>query len=357
MAHGHGGGALQPELGDPTSTGVAMAGQAPATGAVHRLAATDDAVHFAWSRDRPAVLTIEPGDAVVIETRTGEDGQLVPGQGPEALAGFDFGRLHALTGPIAVRGAAPGDWLAIEVESISTGPWGFILQRPAAGVLRGYEPYLRFFDLQGIEAIPFGPLAAIPIRPFLGVMGVAPAGPDVRTIEPGRHGGNIDCRELTVGSILYLPIQVAGGLFSCGDGHAAQGDGEVCVTAVECALTSRLRFGLVRPRVPLIDPIAQTPEGWLTIGAAPTVEEAAASAVAAMVEVIAGVAAMSRADAYALCSAAVDVRINQLVNGGMRGVRAVLPRAVLPLTTDALMARVLTESSLTEPPTMEMEQP
>ncbi|HET9456874.1 MAG TPA: acetamidase/formamidase family protein [Candidatus Limnocylindrales bacterium] len=320
--------------------------------AVHRLAATDNAVHFAWSGGLPPALTVEPGDRVVVETRTGDDGQLAPGMGPDALDTFDFSRLHALTGPIAVRGARPGDWLAVHVEEIATGPWGFILQRPGAGVLRGFDPYLRFLDLEGVDAIRFGAGVTIPIRPFLGVMGVAPSGADVRTIEPGRHGGNIDCRELTAGSTLYLPIQVPDALFSCGDGHAAQGDGEVCVTAVECALTARLRFDLVQPRLQLADPIAETAEGWITIGAAPTVEEAAAAAVAAMVELLAATGSMTRADAYALCSAAVDVRINQLVNGGMCGVRAVLRRDVMALATGAVMGPAEGQSFLTPPPTM-----
>ena len=323
----------------------------PAT--LHHLGATDDAVHYKWSRALSPVLTIDPGDRVIVETRTGDDGQLVPGLGPEALEGLDFARLHALTGPIAVRGARPGDWLAIQVEEITTGPWGFILQRPAAGLLRGFDPYLRFLDLAGVDAIAFAPRINIPIRPFLGVMGLAPSGEDVRTIEPGSHGGNLDCRELTVGSTLYLPIQVPDALFSCGDGHAAQGDGEVCVTAVECALTTSLAFDVVTPRIAVNDPIAETAEGWLTIAAAPTVEEAAATAIASMVELLATAASMSRADAYALCSAAVDVRINQLVNGGMRGVRAVLPREVFDIPASSLVGDAAAgTTSLTQPHTM-----
>jgi acetamidase/formamidase len=339
MAHGDGRGPVRPELGHDAAVDAALVTREAAVPvAVHRLAATDDAVHFRWSEGLPPVLTVEPGDRVVVETRTGDDGQVTPGMGPDVLDAFDFSRLHALTGPIAVRGARPGDWLAIHVEEIVTGPWGFILQRPGGGLLRGFDPYLRFLDLDGVDVIRFAAGVTIPIRPFLGVMGVAPLGPDVRTIEPGRHGGNIDCRELTAGSTLYLPVQVPDAMFSCGDGHAAQGDGEVCVTAVECALTASLRFDLVRPRLELTDPIAETDEGWMTIGAAPTVEMAAAAAVAAMVDLLAATGPMTHADAYALCSAAVDVRINQLVNGGMCGVRAVLPREVLDLATSAVMA-------------------
>jgi acetamidase/formamidase len=168
----------------------------------------------------------------------------------------------------------------------------------------------------------------VPLAPFLGVMGVAPAAGPCSTIEPGLHGGNLDCRDAIAGTVLRLPIQVAGALFSCGDGHAAQGDGEVCVTALECALTARLRFELERGRA-LPGPLLETPDAWMTLASAPTVEDAARAAVEAMLALICERTSLDRAAAYALASLAVDVRINQLVNGTQMGVRAVLAKSVL----------------------------
>jgi acetamidase/formamidase len=305
----------------------------------HRVAAEGGAIHHRWSPDIPPVLEVQPGDSVIVETRTGDDGQLRPGAGPEAVEHLDFSRLHALTGPIAIRGARPGDVLGVRIEEIVTEPWGFVMARPGAGVLRGFQPYLRFVDLdQAGGRATFAPGIWIPIRPFLGIMGVAPSEGELRTIEPGDHGGNLDCRELGVGATLYVRVQVPGANFSCGDGHAAQGDGEVCVTAIECGLTTRLRLELYRPLLDLHNPLAETAEGWLTLAAAPTVEEAVAEALSAMIELITTATDLSPGDAYALSSAAVDVRINQLVNGSMRGVRAVLPRDVLDIERGAILA-------------------
>jgi acetamidase/formamidase len=305
----------------------------------HRLAAEDGAIHYRWSAELPPVLVVEPGETVIVETRTGDDGQLRPGAHTDAVVDLDFSRLHALTGPIAIRGARPGEALAVRIEEISTAQWGFVMARPGAGVLRGFPPYLRFVELdQARGHAMFAPGVGIPIRPFLGIMGVAPRQGELRTIEPGDHGGNLDCRELGVGATLYVQVQVPGANFSCGDGHAAQGDGEVCVTAIECGLTTRLRLELYRPLVSLRGPLAETGEGWLTLAAAPTVEEATAAALTAMIELITTATDLSRSDAYALCSVAVDVRINQLVNGRMRGVRAVLPRKVLAIDREAIFA-------------------
>jgi acetamidase/formamidase len=169
----------------------------------------------------------------------------------------------------------------------------------------------------------------VPLRPFLGVMGVAPAEPgEHSTIPPGPHGGNLDCRALVAGSTLFLPVFHSGALFSCGDGHAAQGDGEVCVTAIECAVTARVRLE-VHKGATLVRPRAETPDAYLTLGAAPTFEEAARQCLEDMLELITERTGLGRSDAYALASVAVDIRVNQLVNRPMIGVRAVLPRAVL----------------------------
>jgi acetamidase/formamidase len=295
---------------------------------LHRLRRDDDAtIHYAWDPALPPVLRIQPGDEVVVETRSGEDDQLRPGDTADALSRLDRSRLHALSGPIEVSGAMPGGALTVEVLELSPGKWGFTMQRPGAGLVEGFPHYLRFFDLSQGDAVEFAPGIRVPIRPFLGVMGVAPAGERRSTIAPGDHGGNLDCRDLVAGSTLQLPVQVPGALFSCGDGHAAQGDGEVCVTAIECSMTARLRFGLRDE--PLRRPRIETPESLMTLGAATTLEEAARQALDEMLDLIVARTGIGQADAYALASVAVDLRVNQVVNRPMMGVRAVLPRAVI----------------------------
>lgn len=297
--------------------------------AVYSLRRDDDRnIHFKWRAALPPVLRVPSGSEVTIETRSGEDDQLQPTSTALDVDALDMRRLHALSGPIAVVGAEPGDTLAVHILEVVPASWGFTMQRPGAGFLLGFPSYLRTFDLRE-DTAELTPGVRIPIQPFLGVMGVAPAEGEHSTIPPGPHGGNLDCRDLIAGSILYLPVFVAGALFSCGDGHAAQGDGEVCVTAIECATTSRLRFEVLKGGPTLSNPRAETADALMTLGAAPTFEEAARQCLEAMLDLICERTALSRSDAYALASLAVDIRVNQLVNRPMIGVRAVLPRAIL----------------------------
>jgi acetamidase/formamidase len=293
----------------------------------HRLTAADESIHYAWDARLAPVLEIDSGDEVVVETRSGEDDQLQPGDSPDAIDRFDRDRLHALSGPIGIRGAEPGALLAVRMLELTPGPWGFLMQRPGGGLIRGFDPYLRFFDLTG-RVVELARGVQVPIRPFLGVMGVASAVGSLPTEPPGDHGGNLDCADLVAGTTLYLPVQVPGALFSCGDGHAAQGDGEVCVTAVECKMTSRLRFDVL-PGDGTRRPRAETPSAYMTMGSGPTVEDAARQALDDMLTLICRLTDLDRADAYALAGMAVDIRINQVVNEPMMGVRAVLPKAVV----------------------------
>ncbi|HEY3061250.1 MAG TPA: acetamidase/formamidase family protein [Chloroflexota bacterium] len=288
----------------------------------------DRHIHFRWSAALPPALTIDTGAEVIVETRSGEDDQFRPESVAADVRRMDMRRLHALSGPIFVRGAEPGDTLAIHIRDVQTADWGFTMQRPGAGLLLGFPDYFRAYALRDGFA-ELTPNVRIPLRPFLGVMGVAPADGDYSTIPPGPHGGNLDCRDLIAGSTLYLPVFVAGALFSCGDGHAAQGDGEVCVTAIECAVTARLRFELLKNRPALAEPRAETPAEWMTLSAAPTFEQAARQCLEAMLDLIGERTGLARADAYALASAAVDLRVNQVVNRPMIGVRAVLSKAVV----------------------------
>lgn len=293
-------------------------------------------VHYDWDPDRPPVLEIEPGDEVVVETRSGEDGQLRPGSGAADLARVDWRRLHALTGPVAVRGAAPGDVLAVDILDLVPERWGFVMHRPGAGVLESEAGYLRWCEIDGAAGVArFGPLA-LPLHPMLGVLGVAPA-TVTSTRFPGRHGGNLDCRVLTAGSTLFLPVQVPGALFSCGDGHALQGDGEVCVTGLETGMTARLRFRL-RRRAHWQLPRLEDARAVAVLGSGASFEAAAAEAVGGLVAALTVQFGVPPAEAYALASLVVDVQVNQLVNRDgeqpVVGARASLPKARCGLTGD-----------------------
>lgn len=295
--------------------------------AVHRLSRDQANIHYRWDGSLPPALTVESGDEVIIETRSGEDDQVRPVDGADKLAEIDMSRLHALSGPIEVLGARPGHILVIHILEIKTGDWGFIMQRPGAGLIRGFEPYLRTFDLSR-GTVEFAPGVQVELHPFLGVMGVAPANGPQSTRPPGDHGGNLDCAQLVAGTTLHLPVYHPGALFSCGDGHAAQGDGEVCVTAIECQLDVRLRFELLEG-APIARPRLETRTELMTMGAGRTLEAAARQALEDMLDLIVAVTGMSRPDAYALASAAVDLRVNQVVNEPMMGMRAVVSKAVL----------------------------
>lgn len=296
---------------------------------LHRLERSDSRViHSRWDPAIRPVLTVAPGDEVIVECRAGDDGQLRRDGTSADVDAMDRSRLHALTGPIEVAGARPGDVLAVHVLEFGLPEWGFTMIRPGAGVLDAEPSWFRVFDIdveRGRALV--APGIELAVAPFLGVMGVAPADGPRSTIAPDVYGGNLDCREAGVGSILRLPVQVPGALFSCGDGHAVQGDGEVCVTALECALTARLRFELETG--PATGPTLETPTAWMTLAAAPSVEQATRVALEAMLSLIQARTALDRATAYALASLCVDIRINQLVNRPHVGVRAVLAKDVL----------------------------
>jgi acetamidase/formamidase len=298
---------------------------------VHRLARAESRfVHYDWDPARTPVLEISPGDEIIVETRSGEDGQLGPQSRAEDLAGVDWSRLHALTGPVSVRGAEPGDVLAVDTIDLVPDRWGFVMHRPGAGVLKSAARYLRACPIDPDRAVArFGPDLELPLRPMLGVMGVAPA-TRTGTRAPGRHGGNLDCAALTRGCTLFLPVQVSGALFSCGDGHALQGDGEVCVTGLETAMTAHLRLRLHRERGWTL-PRAEDSGSLMVLGSGTTFEDAAAQALTQMLTVLSDLFGLAVADAYALASLVVDIQVNQLVNRcgdqPVVGARATLPKA------------------------------
>jgi acetamidase/formamidase len=303
----------------------------------HQLEPIRETLHGHFSPSLLPVLTIDPGDEVEFRTldarwhlermrAPGVPGRIFEPKDERLDAG------HALTGPVYVRGAEPGSTLAVEVLSLETGDWGWNsaggFDSPvnrALGIVGGdREPLLWDLDAAaGTGTDQFG--HTVRLRPFLGVMGLPPADDGIySTAPPRRTGGNIDCRELVAGSTLYLPVEVPGGLFSTGDGHAAQGDGEVSTTAIECPMRSAvLRFSVHEDLV-LTSPRATTPAGELTLGFADTLDEAMKIALTDMIDLMQQRYDVSRREALALASVVVDLHVTQVVNGVV-GVHAILP--------------------------------
>jgi acetamidase/formamidase len=299
-----------------------------------------DLVHFTWDAGHEPVLTVDSGDTVVVHTRDVSDNQITPDSTSEVIAGLDWDRVYPLAGPIAVQGAQPGDTLAVEVLDLHTQGWGWTAILPGLGLLSDdfTEPYLRIFDLSAGDVTHLREDIAIPIEPFMGTMGVCPADASAQPVmPPGTFGGNMDTRQLTRGTTLYLPVQVQGALFSCGDAHAAQGDGEVCVTGLESPMYGALRFTLHKdrsipaPQYRTSGPLAPLVSGggWYgTTGVGPDLYVGAQEAVRAMIDHIVAEHGLSREDAYLLASLCVDLRISEIVDAGQYIVSALLPLAI-----------------------------
>ena len=292
-----------------------------------------DRIHYQWDETLEPTLEIESGDTVTVDAPPLTEEQLLPGMTAQAILELDWSRVHALVGPIHVRDAEPGDVLEIRLQSLKPAPWGVSWIDPTYGLLMDdfSEPAIKFLDLTRPDGrVEFAPGLTIPLAPFLGVMGVAPPGEPRTTYAPGSFGGNLDCKELTVGSRLFLPVQVRGALFSTGDGHAVQGDGELC-SAIECGMAARLEFHLHKGMT-LDDPLVHTDDALMTIGHADNLQDAARAAVRAMIDILVRDYRLSRSDAYIFCSLGGDPRINEVVNGNpvVHGVRFVMPKANLP---------------------------
>ncbi len=298
-----------------------------------RLDPTPETTADVFSSAHRPVLTINPGDTVTVRTLDASgylERQQVPGQQQPKL--FAEPRGHCLTGPIAVAGAAPGQMLALHLNALRPGEWGWTvaaaLDTPVTqrlGLADGPPSWL-LWELdadsgKGTESRGF----VRELSPFLGVMGVAPAeGGEHSTVPPrGGSGGNIDCKELVAGSTLYLPVAVPDALLYLGDGHAAQGDGEVGGTAIECPMTTEVTVDVVTDR-PLTTVHADSPAGRITFGFDADLNVAMGDALDAMVQWIQQLYSLDKATALALASTCVDLRVTQVANQTW-GVHAVLP--------------------------------
>lgn len=298
--------------------------------------------HNHWDREIEPVLEVEPGESVEFEIVDASGGQLSSSSTVADVGRLDFSKVNPVSGPVFVRGAKPGDVLEVEVRELALSGWGWTAIIPGFGLLADEypEPYLKHWSLDPVRpTAAFADGIELPLAPFPGTIGVAPAEFGQHSIVPPRSvGGNLDIKHLTVGSKLYLPVAVEGALFSVGDTHAAQGDGEVCGTAIESPMRLALRFSL-RSDLSLKQPAfetfgaapgdAATPSGhFVTTGVADDLMDASREAVRAMVGYLGDRHALTREDAYALCSVAVDLRVHEVVDVPNWVVGAWLPKAI-----------------------------
>ena len=300
----------------------------------------DKQPHPFWDNTLAPRLTIQPGDTVTFETLEASANQITPTSGHAAMATLSFDPIHPLTGPVAIAGAEPGDALEVEIISIEHKGWGWNAVIPGFGLLPNdfTTPYLHHYQLTATDCI-FREDILIPYEPFCGVMGVAPrAAGRLTTIPPRENGGNLDIRHLTPGTKAYFPVFVPGANFSCGDCHAAQGDGEVNGTGIETAMFVTLRFNLVKnanlPELRFITPpgqkLTRADVGgyYVTTAHGPDLFTNAQNAIRYQIDYIAKTYQMSKEQAYCLCGAAVDLKISEIVDAPNWIVSAYLPLAI-----------------------------
>ncbi|MGZ3606197.1 MAG: acetamidase/formamidase family protein [Thermodesulfobacteriota bacterium] len=311
------------------------------SGKTHKLVATPQTVHTGFFDSTiPPVLTIESGDTVVLNTLMLMDNQLRCGMTFEELVALRQGYVdrkvgpHTLTGPIFVNGAEPGDVLEVRIKKLVPINCGVNYHLPGKMNIGGLPedfPNAQFktlkLDLKKMETV-FAPGIIVPLRPFFGVMGVAPKPGEKRPAAiPDYFGGNIDNKELVAGTILYLPVNAKGALFSTGDAHAVQGDGEVNVTAIETAMDEAVFQFVVRKDMKIERPMAETATHWIAMGFHKDLNEAVKIALRDAIQFMVKTKGLTPDDAYSLASLAVDLRVTQIVDGN-KGIHAMIPKAI-----------------------------
>lgn len=292
--------------------------------------------HCRWNNQLSPILEIESGDVVEFHCPDASGGQIQKDSTIETLRQIDRDRIHTIVGPVFVKGAVAGDVLEVSIERVQHLGWGWTSLIPGLGLLR--EEFLDYdlfiWDLEEQVTRSLVP-AVIPLQPFCGIMGVAPsASGELRTRPPGVFGGNLDVRDLGAGAKLFLPVQIPGALFSAGDAHAAQGDGEVCINGIEMPCVFEARFTL-RREFQLRSPRAEVPprtsplpdQGqWLFISSEESPRLAAQQAVRQAIDFLTSEFGLSANHAYILCSVALNLRISQWVNDPVVTVTAALPK-------------------------------
>ena len=297
--------------------------------------------HQGWDNSFEPAQRIQVGDTLSFNILDASGGQIKPGSTLTDLIALDFGAVNPVTGPIYIEGAQPGDALEIELLEFRTSGWGWTANIPGFGLLSDQftDPHLIVSKHDAVAADFLPGVARVPIKPFTGVIGVAPAEAGLHSVVPPRRvGGNLDVRDLSAGTKLYLPVEVAGALFSVGDTHAAQGDGEVCGTAIESPMEITLRFNVIKnanfrfPRFVTPGPVTRhnDSKGYeCTTGIGPDLFQAARDATMEMIDHITRTYQLTPLEAYCLCSVAVDLKISEIVDQPNWVVSAYLPRAVM----------------------------
>jgi len=298
--------------------------------------------HHGWDRGFAPAVRVAPGDTLEFEIADASGGQLSPTSSVDDVARLDFGKINPVTGPVFIDGAEPGDVLKVTLLSFAPSGWGWTANIPGFGLLaedfKQAALHLWRYAPDTLAPASFGRWGKVPLKPFTGTIGVAPGEPGLHSIVPPRRvGGNMDVRDIARGTELFLPIEVPGALFSVGDTHAAQGDGEVCGTAIESPMRVALQFDLIK-RVPLAFPRFKT-EGPVTrhldakgyevaTGIGPDLMEAARAALRSMIDLLGRQHGMPAIDAYLLCSVCGDLRISEIVDIPNWTVSFYFPRVV-----------------------------
>jgi acetamidase/formamidase len=303
--------------------------------------------HFGWDNALEPAQRIEPGATILFHCQDSSAGQLGPSSTVADVAALDFGRINPVSGPIFVEGAAPGDALKITLDSFTPqardgAGFGWTANIPGFGLLADQfkDPALHVwkYDPGSMAPALFGKAGRVPLKPFAGTIGNALAEPGLHSVVPPRRvGGNLDIRDLAAGTVLYLPVEVAGALFSVGDTHAAQGDGEVCGTAIESPMDVVLTIDLVKdarlkfPRFTTPGPVTthlDTKGYEVTTGIGPDLMSAARDAVAGMIDLLCASRQMAAVDAYMLVSTCGDLRISEIVDTPNWVISFYFPRCV-----------------------------
>lgn len=299
--------------------------------------------HFGWDNSIEPVLRVSPGETIEVETIDASGGQLGPESTLDDLNNLSFERVNPVTGPISVEGAEPGDAVAVTFLDFKPSGWGWTANIPGFGLLADQfaDPALHIwkYDAVAMEPALYGPGGKVPLKPFVGTIGLALAEPGTHSVVPPRRvGGNLDIRDNAVGTTLYLPVEVSGGLLSLGDTHAAQGDGEICGTAIESPMDVAIKVDLLKdarlpfPRFETEGPVSRHFDGrgyLATTGIGEDLMQAARDAVSGMVDLVSGETGMAALDAYMLCSVCGDLRISEIVDMPNWTVSFYFPKIVL----------------------------
>lgn len=298
--------------------------------------------HYGWDNSLVPVETVAPGSTLYFECLDSGNGHFKPTSTVADVTTLDFDKVNPVSGPIYVDGAEPGDAVKITFDGFEPSGFGWTANIPGFGLLADQfkDPALTLWSYDKTSMAPalFSSHGKVPLKPFAGEIGLAPAAPGLHSVVPPRRvGGNLDIRDLTTGTVLYLPVEVAGGLFSIGDTHAAQGDGEVCGTAIESQMNVSLKLDLVKganlsmPRFTTSGPVTNhlDAKGYeVTTGIGSDLMEGARAAVANMIDLLGQQHGLSAVDAYMLCSVCGDLRVSEIVDMPNWVVSFYFPRVV-----------------------------